>query len=96
MLINTSDGTPMVRAPLLTLPYGLCNARPLLVPGKFAQATHSHRVLGNQRSKADALSSLANPEVHSASYPYFLYQTRLAKIPGTGALRLAAYLSPHG
>ena len=66
MLINASDGTPTVRASLLTLSYGLCNAHPLLVPRKLVQAMHSHRVLGNQRLKADVLSSLVNPEVHSA------------------------------
>jgi hypothetical protein len=72
-----------VRSSLLTLPYELCGARPLLVPGKLAQATRSCRVLGNGRSKADAFSSSVNPEVHSAiRRTYFLYQTRLAKIPG--------------
>jgi hypothetical protein len=53
------------------------------VPGKLAQATRSCRVLGNGRPKADAFSSSVNPEVHSAiRRTYFLYQTRLAKIPG--------------
>jgi hypothetical protein len=73
-----------VRASLLTLPYELSGARPLLVPRKLAHATRSCRVLGNGRSKADAFSSSVNPEVHSAAIQrvYFLYLTQLAKIPG--------------
>jgi hypothetical protein len=51
-----------VKASLLTLPYELCSARPLLVPGKLAQVAHSCRVLGNHGSKADAFSSSVNPE----------------------------------
>jgi hypothetical protein len=73
---------------IASLPYyELCNARPLLVPGKLAQATRtcSCRVWGNSRSKADAFSCSVNPEAHSAiRRVYFLYPTRLAKIPGLG------------
>src|ERR1700676_4503474 len=74
-----------VKASLLTLPYELCSARPLLVPGKLAQVAHSRRVLGNHRSKADAFSSSVNPEAHSAirRVSCFSYQTR----DGDGVVR---------
>jgi hypothetical protein len=45
---------------LPTLPCRICNARPLLVPGKLAQATRSSTAAGNEISKADAPSSLVN------------------------------------
>jgi hypothetical protein len=54
------DGPLKVGSFLLILLYQLCNARPLLVPGKSVQAVRSCRVAGNKISRTDMFSTLVH------------------------------------